>query len=79
MTTVADYALLAMAGYPRDPKNAGPPPQGWVKYDSTTDPDSDFDATTFYNQSTGVARSQLETLPGNVFGRRMPNRRAGTA
>jgi len=28
MTTVADYALLAIAGYPRDPKNAGPPPSG---------------------------------------------------
>jgi|GEM_PF-4807750 len=53
MTTTPDYALLAMAGYPRDPKNAAAPPPGWIPYDSTTNPSSDFDASTFYNPSTG--------------------------
>jgi hypothetical protein len=53
MTATPDYALLALAGYPRDKANAGQPPQGWIKYDATTEPKSDFAASTFYNESTG--------------------------
>jgi hypothetical protein len=52
MTAMPDYALLSLAGYPRTPANAGPPPQGWIQYAIATDPASDFDAVAFYNPST---------------------------
>ena len=49
MTTVADYALFALASYFRQPTNQGQPPVGWAVIDSVSpeENENDFSAVAY--------------------------------